>query len=85
MKKPDTFLVSPVSKSKKKKGETTHGFNYLFEGIMKVINKFADAVAEQRAKEKMPLSGRGPEGKGENAENFAVRETGTGVDFPNRE
>ena len=59
--------------------------NDLFEGVLKVINKFADEVAEQRAKEKMPLSGRGPEGKGENAENLAVRETETGVDFPNRE
>lgn len=33
--------------------------NDLFEGIMKVINDFADEVVEQRAQEKMPTAGQG--------------------------
>jgi hypothetical protein len=29
-----------------------------FDGIMKVVNQFADEVVEQRAQEKMPTTGR---------------------------
>jgi hypothetical protein len=42
----------------------------LFEEIMKVINQFADEVAAERAQDKMPVTGRGLENKGEQTENF---------------
>jgi hypothetical protein len=38
--------------------------NDLFDGIMKSINQFAFALAEQRLQEKMQETGRGPENGG---------------------
>ncbi len=59
--------------------------NYLFDGIMKRINQFADEIAEQRLKEKMQDTGRGPENGGKNAENFEAKEKRDITSFPKRE
>ncbi|MFA5718305.1 MAG: hypothetical protein WC952_11375 [Desulfobulbaceae bacterium] len=59
--------------------------NDLFDGIMKSINQFADEIAEQRLQEKMQESGRGPENRGKNAENFEAKEKRGMTDFPKRE
>jgi hypothetical protein len=58
--------------------------NDLFEGIMKVIYQFADEIAEQRLQEKMQQTGRGPENRGKNAENFEAKEKRGMTDFPKR-
>lgn len=42
--------------------------NDLFDGIMKSINQVADEIAEQRLRDKMQESGRGPENSGDNAQ-----------------
>ena len=47
--------------------------NDLFDGIMKSINQFAFDAAEKRLQEKMLDTGRGPENRGKNAENFTLR------------
>jgi len=59
--------------------------NDLFDGIMKSINQFADEIAEQRLQEKMQETGRGPENRGKNAENFQPKEKRGMTDFPKKE
>jgi hypothetical protein len=59
--------------------------NDLFYGIMKSINQFADEIAEQRLQEIMQESGRGPENRGKNAENFEAKEKRSMTSFPKRE
>lgn len=59
--------------------------NYLFDGIMKRINQFADEIAEQRLQEKMQDTRRGPENGGKNAENFEAKEKRDITSFPKRE
>ena len=56
--------------------------NDLFEGIMKVINQFADEVAAERVQEKMPVTGRGAENEGEKTENFQAGEKQSEANFP---
>ena len=57
----------------------------LYGGIMKSINQFADEIAEQRLQEKMQETGRGPENRGKNAENFEAKEKRGVTSFPKRE
>ena len=44
------------------------GINELFDGIARVINQFAEELAEQRLLEKKQKTGRGPKVKVENLE-----------------
>jgi hypothetical protein len=83
---PDAFSVFPVSKRGTHNEERpTMDINDLFDGIMKSINQFADEIAEQRLQEKMQESGRGPEIRGKNAENFEAKEKRGVTDFPKKE
>jgi len=59
--------------------------NYLFDGIMKRVNQFANEIAEQRLQEKMQDTRRGPENGGKNAENFEAKEKRDITSFPKRE
>jgi len=58
---------------------------YLFDGIMKRVNQFANEIAEQRLQEKMQDTRRGPENGGKNAENFEAKEKRDITSFPKRE
>jgi hypothetical protein len=59
--------------------------NGLFDGIMKVISQFADEVAVERAHDKMPVTGRGPENEGEKTENFQAGGKRSEAEFLKRE
>jgi hypothetical protein len=44
------------------------GINELFDGIARVIERFAEEIAEQKLLEKKQKTGRGPKVKPENSE-----------------
>ena len=44
------------------------GINELFDGITKVVERFAEEIAEQRLQEKMQGTGRGPKVRSEKTE-----------------
>jgi len=58
------------------------GINELFDGIAKVVERFAEEIAEQRFQEKMSRTGRGPKGRPENTEKKGVKEKEIYPDFP---
>jgi len=58
------------------------GINELFDGIAKVIGRFAEEIAEQRLQEKMSRTGRGPKVESENSEKNSPREALFHPDFP---
>jgi hypothetical protein len=59
--------------------------NDLFANIANIFNQFADEIMAEQAHKNKPVTGRGPEGKGKDSENFGGRENQIGVDFPIRE
>ena len=58
------------------------GINELFEGITKVVERFAEELAEQRLQEKMSRSGRGPKVGAEKTEKEGGKEKEIYRDFP---
>ncbi len=44
------------------------GINEFFNAIAKVVDRFVEEIAEERAREKKQKIGRGPEVKAENSE-----------------
>ena len=59
--------------------------NDLFDNIANIFNQFADEIKAERSHNNKPTTGRGPESKGKDSENFGGRENQIGVDFPKRE
>jgi len=60
----------------------SEGINELFEGIAKVVDRFAEEIAEERAREKEQKTGRGPKVEAENSEKNSPGETFFHPDFP---
>ena len=70
------------------------GINEFFDGIARVVERFAEEIAEQRLQEKMhrtglsrrsspgTKSGRGPKVEAENSEKSSQREAFFHPDFP---
>jgi hypothetical protein len=58
------------------------GINELFDGIAKVVERFADELAEQILLEKEQKTGRGPKVESEKTEKGGVKEKGIYPDFP---
>ncbi len=58
------------------------GINELFDGIARVVERFAEELAEQRLQEKMSRAGRDPRVKSEKTEKKGVQEKKNGRDFP---
>ena len=59
--------------------------NDLFENIANIFNQFADEIMAEQTHKSKPITGRGPESKGKDSENFGGRENQIGVDSPKRE
>jgi len=58
------------------------GINELFDGIVKVVERFAEELAEQKLQEKMSRTGRGPKVELEKTEKNSPREAFFHPDFP---
>jgi hypothetical protein len=58
------------------------GINELFDGIAKVVERFAEEIAEQKLHEKKQKTGRDPEVEAENSEKNSPREASFHPDFP---
>jgi hypothetical protein len=58
------------------------GINELFDGIAKVVERFAEELAEQKLLEKEQKTGRGPKVKAENSEKNSPKEALFHPDFP---
>lgn len=58
------------------------GINELFEGIVKVVERFAGEIAEQRLQEKMQGTGRGPKVRPEKTEKGDGKRKKINPDFP---
>ena len=58
------------------------GINELFDGIAKVVKRFAEELAEQGLQEKMQGTGRGPKVRPEKTEKKDVKEKEIYPDFP---
>ena len=58
------------------------GINELFDGIAKLVERFAEELAEQRLQEKMSRTGRGPKVGAGNSEKNSPREAFFHPDFP---
>ena len=58
------------------------GINELFDGIAKVVEQFAEEIAEQRLQGKEQKTGRGPKVRPENPEKNSPREAFFHPDFP---
>ena len=58
------------------------GINEPFDGIARVVEQFAEELAEQRLKEKMSRTGRGPKVEPENSEKNSPREAFFHRNFP---
>ncbi len=58
------------------------GINELFDGIAKVVEQFAEELAEQRLQEKMSQTGRSPKVEPENSEKNSPGEAFFCPDFP---
>jgi len=61
------------------------GITELFDGIAKVVERFAEEIAEQRLQEKMSRTGRGPKVKLEKTEKKVAAEKRVEGNFPKRE
>ena len=59
--------------------------NDSFENIANIFNQFADEIMAEQAHKNKPITGRGPESKGKDSENFGGRENQMEVDFQKRE
>ena len=57
------------------------GINEFFDAIAKVVDRFVEEIAEERAREKEQKIGRGPK-VGPKTEKKDVREKGINPDFP---
>jgi len=66
----------------RKAGGLTIGINELFEGIARVVERFAEELAEQRLQEKEQKTGRGPKVEPEKTEKNPPREAFFYSDFP---
>jgi len=58
------------------------GINELFDGIAKVVERFAEELAEQRLQEKMSRTGRDPKVRPEKTENEGGKEKEIYQNFP---
>jgi len=58
------------------------GINELFEGIAKVVERFAEEIAEQKLLEKEQKTGRGPKVRREKTEKEGRKEKEIHPDFP---
>jgi len=58
------------------------GINEFFEAIAKVVDRFAEELAEQRLQEKMYRTGRGLKVRPEKTEKKGVKEKNIYPDFP---
>ncbi len=56
--------------------------NKFFEGITKVVKRFAKEIAEQKFQEKEQKTGRGPKVGAEKAEKGDGKKKGINPDFP---
>lgn len=59
--------------------------NDLFDNIANIFNQFADEILAEPVHKNKPITGRGPESKGKDSENFGGRENQIEVDFPKQE
>ena len=59
--------------------------NDLFENIANIFNQFTDEIIAERSRNNMLITGRGPESKGKDSENYGGRENQIEMDFPKRE
>ncbi|WP_456386868.1 hypothetical protein [Desulfolithobacter sp.] len=58
------------------------GINEFFDGIAKVVERFAEELAEQRLLEMEQKTGRGPKVRPENSEKGDVKEKEINPNFP---
>ena len=58
------------------------GINELFDGIARVVDQFAEEIAEQKLLEKGQNTGRGPKVRPEKTEKDGVKEKEIYRDFP---
>ncbi len=58
------------------------GINEFFDAIAKVVDRFVEEIAEDRAREKKQKTGRGPKVEPENSEKNSPGETFFHPDFP---
>ncbi len=58
------------------------GINELFDGIAKVVERFAEEIAEQKLLEREQKTGRGPIVKSEKTEKGDGKKKGINPDFP---
>ena len=58
------------------------GINELFDGIARVVDQFAEEIAEQKLLEKGQNTGRGPKVGAEKMEKDGVKEKEIYRDFP---
>lgn len=59
--------------------------NYLFEGIMKAINQYADEIVAERMQLQMSQIGPGLELKRKNSEKLGLGEKQNDANFPGQE
>jgi hypothetical protein len=59
--------------------------NFLFEGIMKAINQYADEIVAERMQLQMSQIGRASEAEGENSENLELGEKQNDANFLGQE
>ena len=58
------------------------GINELFERITKVVERFAEEIAEQKLLEREQKTGRGPKVRSEKTEKGDGKKKGINSDFP---
>jgi hypothetical protein len=58
------------------------GINELFDGIAKVVERFAEELAEQRLQERKQKTGRGPKGRSEKTEKGDGKKEKINRNFP---
>jgi len=58
------------------------GINKLFDGIARVVERFAEKIAEQGLQEKIQGTGRGPRVRREKTEKEGGKEKEINPDFP---
>ena len=56
--------------------------NFLFEGIMRAINQYADEIVAERMELQMSQIGRAPETERKNSENLRLGEKQNDGNFP---
>lgn len=58
--------------------------NDLFDNIANIFNQFAEETKIEQARKNNPFTGRGPEAKGKDSDNFRARENQMKMDYQKR-